>query len=277
MKRILTLLTGITMGLSAMAQSDSTEKNKPDTIKIGSMVIIRNQGEESGGRNQRVHIRTRARNYKPSAITTNWLILDLGFANYSDNTDYGATAASGFTGPGVNEDVMKLRTGKSINVNLWLFMQRLNMVKNVVNLKYGLGLELNNYRYRRPVVYEIDPTRVVLDNSTNYSKNKLAADYITVPMMLNFNFTPKRKNGFGLSVGASAGYLYNSRQKTITDAKGKNKLHDDFDLNRWKLSYIGELQLGPINLYGSLASESMFKKGFDQTPYTVGIRFSNLH
>ena len=32
-------------------------------------------------------------------------------------------------------------------MNIWLFMQRLNMIQHVVNLKYGFGLELNNYFY----------------------------------------------------------------------------------------------------------------------------------
>ena len=63
--------------------------------------------------------------------------------------------------------------------------------------------------------------------------------------------------------------------KIITDENGKHKTHDDFDLNPWKISWIGELQLGPVKLYGSYATKSMFKKGLDQTPYTVGIRLSN--
>jgi hypothetical protein len=112
-------------------------------------------------------------------------------------------------------------------------------------------------------------------DTRNYSKNKLAADYFTVPMMLNFNFTPHRKDGFGLSIGASAGYLYSSRQKTISKESGKQKEHDDFDLRPWKISWIGELQLGPIKLYGSYATQSMFKRGLNQVPYTVGIRLSN--
>ena len=276
MKRIFIFLTGISMGLTSLAQTDSTSKT-PDTIRIGTMIIVKTPGEEPGERERtRIYRRTR-KEYKPSAITTNWLILDLGFANYTDNTNYGTSFLEGFTGPGVGKDQMELRTGKSSNINIWLFMQRLNMVKNVVNLKYGVGIEMNNYRYRKPVVFDTDPTMVVLDNSTHYSKNKLAADYLTVPMMLNFNVTPNRKRGFGVSVGASAGYLYNSRQKTITDAEGKEKVHNDFDLREWKLSYIGELQLGPVTLYGSLASKSMFEKGLDQTPYAVGIRLSSWH
>jgi hypothetical protein len=274
MKRICMILTGIAMTMTAFAQTDSTlEKN--DTIRVGSMIIIKTPGAEPGDREKtRVY---RRKEYKPSAVSTNWLILDLGFANYSDKTDYAAAMASGFTGAGVGEDQMELRTGKSSNINIWLFMQRLNVIKHVVNLKYGVGIEMNNYRYRSPILFETDPTRVVLDNSTTYSKNKLAADYITVPMMLNFDFSPKRRRGFGFSVGASAGYLYNSRQKTITGAQGKEKVHDDFDLRKWKVSYIGELQLGPITLYGSLANKSMFEKALDQTPYAVGIRLSSWH
>jgi hypothetical protein len=30
-----------------------------------------------------------------------------------------------------------------------------------------------------------------------------------------------------------------------------------------------------VKLYGSYATKSMFKKGLDQRPYTVGIRLSN--
>ena len=105
----------------------------------------------------------------------------------------------------------------------------------------------------------------------------LAPPKLTVPLMLNFNFTPNSSNNksIGLSAGVSAGYLYSSRQKMITREDGKQKIHDPMELNPFKLSYVAELQLGPIKLYGSLASQSMFKKGLDQTPYTFGIRLSN--
>ena len=74
--------------------------------------------------------------------------------------------------------------------------------------------------------------------------------------------------------GVSAGYMYSARQK-IKNEDDKNKTHDDFDLERWKLAYIGELNLGPIKLYGSYAMNSMWDKGLEQTPYNVGIRFSH--
>jgi hypothetical protein len=94
-------------------------------------------------------------------------------------------------------------------------------------------------------------------------------------MMLNFNFTPKRKKGFGLSAGVSMGYLYSARQKTKTSDEGKQKAKDSFDLEKWKMAYIGELSLGPVRFYGSYAFKSMFERGLDVTPYQFGFRFSN--
>jgi hypothetical protein len=103
----------------------------------------------------------------------------------------------------------------------------------------------------------------------------MATDYLTFPVMLNFDFTPHRRHPFGFSAGASFGYLYSSRQKLISPQHGKEKIYNDFDLNAWKISYIGELQLGWINLYGSYATKSIFSKGLDQTPYNFGVRIGN--
>ena len=276
MKRIVLACIALSLGIVAMAQKDSTATEPADTIKVGGVIIIRKGGKDDTTHHDKsITISNRKRNHN-SRSSTNWFVLDLGFANYNDNTNYAAAATQQFA-PGFKEDNLKLRTGKSVNVNLWFFMQRLSIVKSAVNLKYGLGLELNNYRFDdERVRFQKNPTLITLDEDyKNLKKNKLSADYVTVPLMLNFNFTPKRKNGFGLSAGISGGYLYSARQK-IKENGDKDKLHDDFDLRKWKLSYIGELNLGPVRLYGSYALKSMWEKGLDQTPYAVGIRFSHF-
>jgi hypothetical protein len=256
---------------------DSTVNERADTIKIGGMVIIKKGDKSDTTRNNRqISISNRKRN-KNSNVRTNWWIVDLGFANFNDETDYASAQAQGFVSNAVGEDQLNLRTGKSINVNIWMFMQKLNLVKHALNLKYGLGLELNNFRFDdKRVRFMEDPTMVVLnDDWKDIKKNKLAVDYVTVPLLLNINFTPGRQRGFGLSGGVSGGYLYSARQKT-KDGDKKEKTHDDFDLRKWKLSYIGELNLGPVMLYGSYAMKSMWEKGLEQTPYNVGLRLSHF-
>lgn len=277
MKRILLTCLAACVFTTGYSQDEKTEKvEKNDTIRIGGITIIKKAGEkdrEIHSQDKEVKIPFRKRDREN--ISTNWWIVDLGYAGFSDNTNYSSPAAQAFA-PGSNEDWFDLRSGKSRNVNIWFFMQRLNVISHVVNLKYGLGLELNNYRFDdERIRFEKNPTLISLDSSLKDArKNKLAADYLTVPMMLNFNFTPGRSNGFGFSGGMSAGFLYSARQKTKLNGD-KDKLRDDFDLKRWKLSYVAELLLGPVKLYGSYAVNNMWDKGLDHTPYSVGFRLSN--
>lgn len=267
-----------------------------DTIRVGGMIIIKKK-DDKGVKNYGIkpdHSDEDNENEQEDAqdkpteedkkknknITTNWWVMDLGLSQFNDLTDYNSGVIqnpSGGFAPGANKDWFKLRNSKSINVNLWIFIRKINLISHVANLKYGLGLEMNNYRFSNPVIFQSNPTKVVYVPSTvnSYSKNKLVANYLTLPAMLNLNLTPKNKKALALSAGMSIGYLCNSHQKTISSVSGKQKNHDSFDLEPWKISYIGELNLGIVKLYGSVATKSMFAKAFNMVPYTVGFRFSN--
>ncbi len=273
MKRFFTLCVVLCTVMTGFAQTDTIPKQTTDTIKIGGMVIIREPGgnyDSTRKRDKIFSIRNRRSSDKPANLSTNWWIFDIGFSNYVDKSVYPNAVTDNI----VTEDDLKARAGKSRNINLWVFMQRLNVIKHVVNLKYGVGLELNNYHFEnKNIRFSESPTLIDLGNS-DLGKNKFAADYLTVPLMVNFNFTPNKRNNFGFSAGVSAGWLYSARQKTKKDGD-VDKVKSDFDLRKWKLSYIGEIALGPVKLYGSYAFKSMFEKGLDLTPYNVGLRFSN--
>lgn len=289
MKQLITLLAAAVICSAATAQTDSIKTKKSDTIRIGGMVIVKN-----GKKDKDVNITMGRKNYEKKRnanVSTNWWIVDLGFANYDDKTNYGATGAYLVNRPGypaLNANDFKLRTGKSVNVNVWIFMQRLNMIKHHVNLKYGLGLELNNYRYRTisPLSYkeggQVPYTNTqtnapfIFRDSVEFTKNKLAADYLTVPLMLNFTTNPNsKKKGLSISAGVSAGYLYSQRNKQKSSARGKDINKGDYDLERFKLSYVGEVGVGPVRFYGSYSPKSLYKTSLDMRPYNFGIRFSN--
>ena len=214
-----------------------------------------------------------------SNLTTNWLIFDLGFANWRDKTVYGSPEANAYLhaepGREFTSGDLDLKNTKSSNVNIWLFMQKLNVVHHVINLKYGLGIEMYNYRYSTNISYHKSPDAYIYRDTISFSKNKLAVDYVTVPFMINIDPTPNRRKGFSLSVGMSAGYRYASRNKQISDERGKQKIKGDFDLNPWRFAYIAEAGLGPVRLYGSYSINTLHERGLQQYPYTVGLRFSN--
>ncbi|WP_126972520.1 outer membrane beta-barrel protein [Gynurincola endophyticus] len=280
MKKGLFLLMGIAMCTIQLKAQDA------DTLRIGNIIIVKKSkgsipvdstgGPQSGGESNVIEITKK----KNKNITTNWFTFDLGFNNWTDKTDYASAGVQDPTtgiAPGATDNWLDLRAGKSINFNLWVVSQKVNIINHHLNLKYAIGIESNNYRFKRPVIFNEEPyDHLVMDNTNSYSKNKLRADYLTVPVMLNWNFSNKKGKNFGLSAGISAGYLYTAKQKTITTQNGKQKDRVDFNLNPFKISYVGEINLGHIQLYGSMATKSMFKNNLDLTPFNVGLRFSSL-
>jgi hypothetical protein len=278
MKKVIVAIAALLAVGNVLAQSDTT-KPRPDTMVIGNFVIIKKDKDHSGDTTKDVSIQISKRKRKNSNISTNWSIIDIGFANLRDQTAYGSAEANGYLqggGQNFTSADMKLRTSKSSNVNYWLFMQKLNVAKHVVNLKYGLGLEMYNYRYSTNISYrQQNGVAYVFRDTVKFSKNKLYAGYITVPFMLNINATPGRNKGFSFSAGVSAGYLVSSRNKQISNERGKQKIKDDFELEKWRLAYVAELGLGPIRLYGSYSMNPLHERGLKQYPYAVGVRLSN--
>ncbi len=287
MKQLILLLATAIICLNLTAQEVPEKKEeKKDTIRVGGMIIVK-KGKKSG--DVSVKIGPDNGKKKRKNISTNWWIVDLGFANYNDKTNY-ANAGSYLVNrpgyPALDKNDFKLKAGKSINVNLWFFMQRLNLIQHDVFLKYGLGIELNNYRYKSAINYNEDgPVPYTTTTQTNapfifrdsisFKKNKLAADYATIPVMLNFVTNPEeRKKGFSLSLGVSAGYLYSQRNKQVSNERSKLKNKGDYNLERFKFSYVAELGLGPVLLYGSYSPKSIYERSLDIRPYNIGFRLS---
>lgn len=292
MKKTILILSVMLTANAVFAQTDSIKVSRQDdTIRIGGMIILK-KGESNEKKHVTVTIGNHHRERSNSNISTSSFIVDLGFANWTDKTDYANATSDGYLvnrpgSPDLSANDLKLRTIKSVNVNIWFFMQRLNLIKHYVNLKYGLGLELNNYRFNSNISFNEGGTNpynslqniphpFIFRDSINFSKNKLAADYVTVPLMLNFRTNPNdNKKGISLSGGVSMGYLYSSRNKQKSDERGKHKNRGDYDLQQWKFSYVGELGLGPVHLYGSYTPKSIFKNDLNFTSYNIGIRLSN--
>lgn len=297
MRRLMLLLATGFFCLSANAQTDTlavvTDTIAPakgDTIRIGNILVIKRDGKKGKDGKGTIEI-GRTQKKKSSRFTTNWWIIDLGLSNYIDKTDYATVGSYLVDRPGypaLDENDFKLRAGKSVNVNIWFFMQRMALIKQNVNLKYGLGLELNNYRFKSAITFRENGeipysgglqtnAPFVFRDSISFKKNKLAADYLTIPVMLNFRTTPSNgKKGVGISFGVSGGYLYSQRNKQKSEERGKQKGKGDYDLNRFKFSYLGEVNLGPVQLYGSYSPKSIFDNNMDFRPYTLGLRLGRL-
>jgi hypothetical protein len=288
MKHLMMLLALSGLVQLSFAQTDTTAK-PTDTVQVGNFIIIKKNKDGKLTDDEKINIninfkgKDKSIKKKPGNISTNWFIFDLGFTNLVDNTNYTAAQGMGYLKTGrpadgqVNQNSMALNSGKSSNANIWFFMQKMNVANHVLNLKYGLGLEMYNFRYDRSLSYRSSPTPYVFNDSIGFSKNKLYAGYLTVPFMVNINPYPNKKRALSMSVGVSAGYLVGSHTKQISAERGKQKYHGDMMLQPWRFAVVGELGLGPVRLYGSYSLNDLHKEstGLKQTPYAVGIRFSN--
>ncbi len=292
MKKIYILITLCAIALTGYAQQkkdSTTNSTKADTIRIGGILIIKKNKKNSN--DSTIVLENTAVELKKSKRRSNinYIIVDAGFANWNDQTAYPTTGNYVDNRPGspaFGSQDMKLRSGKSTNVNFWLFMQKVPIYKTNVNLKFGLGVEWFNYALRSntsfresgvlPGAGNTFSAPFVYRDSISFSKNKLNLKYLTVPLMLNFSTTKiKGKTTLSTSFGVSASYLIRERNKQHSNERGRNKNQGNYDIEKFKLSYIGELGLGKLRLYGSYTPKSIFERSLDIRPFAMGIRFSN--
>lgn len=292
MNRVILLI-----GLLSLSQLVFAQNNKDsiyfvkDTLKVGGFIIVREASNDSPQEkvmkevdrwgNTIISIK-RTPKKKNKNISTYWFDLDLGFANYRDMTNYPQARAGSYLttmrpgDPGVSEATTTLNTGRSSNVNFWIFMQRLNISKHVLNLKYGIGWEMYNFRYDSRISFRTSPQPMAFIDSIGFRKNKLFAQYLTIPLMININTRPSSNHGFIFSAGVSAGYLVASRNKQISSERGKQKYKGDLAMQPWRLAAIGEIGVGAFKIYGSYSLNQLQKDytRMEQFPYTIGIRYN---
>ena len=260
-----------------------------DTVRLGRLNIIKSQDsnhkkdwesmiEDGDFDNTRISIERAPKKLKN--VTTNWFSFDLGYANYIDESPQMAYLA--IYPPSkywVNSGSLKLDNRKASNFNIWIVQQKLNVYQHKINLKYGVGFEMFNFRFEQPVSFRNEPGKTLYMDDVNFTKNKLFVKYLTVPVQLNFQPNPYSRKGFYASIGLSAGYLVDARNKQISPERGKQKYDGTFELNNLRLATIGELGIGGIRLYGSYGSINLFDKNqssFSFFPYALGLRFSNF-
>ncbi len=247
------------------------KKSKDREFKVGGIDIEISVNEKSdtlandSTQRRRTTIK---RKRKLSPIKTRWMMLDVGLATYLDDGSFNLSPAN---------SNLDLNLGKSINVNLHIFRQRVSLIKNRVNLMYGAGLAFHIYNFDKNIKLtpNNEPLEIVVDETVNYKKNKLKSTYLMAPLMLNFNTNPRRSSkALKVSVGVFGGFLLASKTKQKSDEFGKVKFKDDFNLNKFRYGLMGEIGMGPINFYANYSLNGLFAdgKGPDLAPFNVGIQ-----
>lgn len=213
-------------------------------------------------------------------VSVHFLTLDLGINALNDQTDYNSPAAQQYLQVGAdkkNTNLFSLRQGKSINVNIWPVLLDFRLFKSNnqrISLYTGAGLQLYNFKFSKDISYLNETKPMVIEDTVQFSKNKLAFAYVSIPLMLKFKTRLGGKFWITYGAGVIGGYCFDSWTKQISDERGKQKNHDQFNFQKFNLNLSGEIGInGYIRFYGTYQVTNMYKDGLSQNPYCIGIRF----
>jgi hypothetical protein len=189
---------------------------------------------------------------------------------------YNAWLDNGSTALSLANSNLELINNKSTNVNL-SYVNYFKIYKNFIQFSAGVGIDWNNYRFSKNITLspKADSMNLVVDN-INYSKNKLMAKYVTVPLQLHFACKPNKKGDMlGVAGGLELGYLLNGRQKQISEENGKQKIDDDYNLADLRLGYTLCANYGNTGIYAKYYPTSTFKEtqGPNLNTFCIGFKF----
>ncbi|HOW32224.1 MAG TPA: DUF2807 domain-containing protein, partial [Bacteroidales bacterium] len=240
-----------------------------DTVKVklgNNEVIVNDEGD------------VKVKRDKKNKFNGHWSGLEIGINGYlTPDMDFNYPA---------DYSLLEQNYVKSTNVNLNLFEQNFNLVNNKLGLVTGIGITWNNYRFdatetrlaKGDGVLAVYPAQ---GTDVSYTKSKLVVNYLTVPLMLEYQTNPRSKsNSFHAGAGVVGGLRIGSHTKYVYDngGKQKDKTPGDYYLNPFKVDGIVKIGWGVVNLYGTYSLSTLFRsgKGPELYPFSVGICLTDL-
>ena len=260
-----------------------------DTIKIGQLLISKPESKSNLSWEQiiknkdlnglKVNFKKSNNNFKQ--LETSWFAFDLALVNYLDETKYSENKS--LSNPAIGEPLskfkMQLNNGKSTNINIWIVQQKYRLKNPAFYLKYGLGLEMFNFRYEYGINFRKNESMFIYLNDESYEKNKLFTSYLSAPIQFGYDFKLKNDKILGVSGGLVTGYLFKSYNKQINRELGKEKYKSNFSLRDMRLAGIFEIRIDKLKFFGTASLQNMLDKmNTNQSlyPYSFGLRFSKF-
>lgn len=263
MKKLSLIALLIIYGIILNAQD--VEKKDTTKISIGkSTILIISPNAED------VEIITKEK--EDEKFKGHWGGIDLGINTYlnADNT----------TSLPLSDHYLDINTGKSWGVGINLIEKNIGIHKQNIGLVTGLGLDINNYRFNKDFILMSDSSRLyAIESNLQFEKNKLVVTYLTVPLLLEFQFpVGKKDNVLYFSAGGIGGLRIGSHTKYVYDFQGlnKDKNKEDYHLSPFKYGLTFRVGYNGLNLFANYNLSELFEtnEGPELYPVCVGISFS---
>lgn len=274
--------TGLLYSASTFAQ-DTKDGDKP---KHKKSITISNHGisvsSEDSATTTSKDTTAKKDKERVGRVKLEYCMLDLGLNTLSDNTVYTDPSVVSYLNVPLsqrNSNLFDLKNGKSINVNIYPVMVSMPVIKTRNQRLYvttGVGLQIYNFRYDNSLTYTKNPNSIIMD-TIGFKKNKLAVDYLNVPLMLTAKTRLYKKTWLVYGAGITAGYRLTSWNKQVSDSRGKVKTHGNFDMADFNTCITGEFGIdGVVRFFGSYQLASMYNNGIEQHPIAFGFRIGGI-
>jgi hypothetical protein len=263
MKTISTIAAALIFGTTAFGQ----EPTDTTRIQIGDMKVI--MIDEGGDDSDSTSVEWDYDECDKSELTY-WDGVDVGM-NILLNAD-GKTTFEGA------DEWLELDYARSLSWRINIMEGKIRLVKDYVGLVVGAGLTYNSYTLKNnyTVANVNDSTFGVRDTILDFSKNKLRASYVNVPLLLEFNTSDDCDKNFHLSAGVIGGWRMGSITKQRYDFEGndvRQRVKNDYNMRDFTLDATVRLGYRNVTLFATYGLTPMFedKKGPEVYPVTIGI------
>lgn len=305
-------IVGAALFIIIPALAQSREKKSKDCNSAKVKIHVKADSDTSNLLNGKLRIITKEKDGERSpsqvelttkkdtvrkVLETSWGSFDIGFNNYTDNTNYAnpgplGSDDAGFLAkmnPAANVSDFELRSGKSVHINIGIVKQQLSLYKNYINIVYGLTYDISNWSYKRSIDWNKAPENqlpiqgiyqgpYVSRDSNDFRKNRLVTNYLQVPLMLRIETSPHHttKNVY-ISAGGYVGYLVRSHtKKMVQGSTAKIKQYEDFNLNKFQYGMQFEVGYQGVAIFVKQDLTPMTSYGTVQYPYSFGLRITGL-
>jgi hypothetical protein len=185
-------------------------------------------------------------------------------------------------------EFLDLNYAKSLNYQLNLYEQNINLARQHFGMITGIGLQWTVYCLSKDVMLIADSTPIygyhgsrgdefhAPNPDRDYKKSKLRLTYLTVPVLFEYQTNRFSKtSSFHITGGVVGGWAFNIRSKAVWEdgGKQKSKVHDDYGIQPFRWDAYAGIGWGKINLFATYAMNQLFKKdrGPELYPFTLGL------
>lgn len=260
--------------------TDSDEKPK----KGGTMIILGGSGNDSIGKNKteinigslKVYHGEEDKIKRLSKRTTSQFVFAFGLNNVITENE------------SLNDSDYRVWGSHFYEWGL-TYNTRIFKNHNLLHAKYGLSLMYNNLRPTDNRYFVKNGNSTELQAGfTNFDESRFRNVYLTAPVHLEFDFSPKKTNkdgnsyfrthqSFRLGIGGYAGVKIKSKQilkYEEDDQKIKTKQKGDFNVNDFNYGLSAYIGYGQLSLYAKYDINPLFKNNtVDQNNVSLGLRF----